>query len=499
MEIDIKPKFVSEHLQDGKNIEGGLCINLYKNPPYGQLTLEECEDLFRQRLEAYSIIEKADTSDKNLPVLANSLREIKSYVYKTNCILLRANDKQQYRLDHFSHMLTRMYCVYQPSLWLWFKMCERKLFNYRLRDQALSLSGNQLETILKSYNFDFERVVGSEFNELFRENLIGWSKQERGDIFKVKFVNALKFIARRSVSLKNGFAYLTKFEIISVVCDVFEKHLESELYFARQHLNLELLQTQQLLESLSLVYHDFQERVAEERKTMKNQDGENSFPYRIDIENLDELVRDHYPPCMRHIHEVLVQDHHLKHQARLHYGAFLRSGGVEMDAAIEFWRKEFTKKIPNDKFERDYKYNIRHLYGKEGHKKALSCFSCDKIINDNPPGPSEKHGCPFKHFDEAHLRTMLTKHKLKEVDIESIILHRNDGEYKLACSHYFKFLKGDFPTEPIKNPIHFYFESKRLANRPQEEQAEQEESKADQIEPKPNEAKHDVDMEEWDD
>jgi len=437
-------------------------INLYKTPPFGQLTLEECEDLFRQRLEALTIIEKSS----DLSTLASAFRDIKSHVYKSNCILLRANDAHQSRLDHYSHMLMRMYSIYNPNLWDWFKTCEKQLLYFRLRDQVSSLSGSQLATILTGFNFEFQRVIGAELCELHKDNLLGWAKRDKEvDIFKVKFTYALKFIAKRSVALKDGFAFLTRFDIISVICDVFEKHLENELIFARQH--FDITRAQQLLDSLTIVHLDFQDKIEEEKLRAKRLDnGEHQSPYVIDLNNVEELVKQHYPPCMRYMHEALMEDHHLKHQARLYYGAFLRSGGVDMDSAIEFWRKEFTKKIASDKFERDYKYNIRHLYGREGHKKALSCFSCDKIINDNPPGPSEKHGCPFRHFDDQHLRAMLVKHNLKDVDIESIFISRNSKEYRSACSDYFKFTRGHPPVEMIKNPIHFYYESMRRARQP---------------------------------
>lgn len=254
MELDIK-----------RNTSGDKhhSINLYRTPPFGQLTLEECEDLFRQRLEALSILERTnDLSQNNIALMSSQFREIKSYVYKTNCILLRAGDQEQRRLDHFSHMLTRMYCAYRPNLWPWFRACEKKLLFYRLRDQASCLSGAQLETILKVFNFNFERVSGVEVGELLKDNLVGWNKsstdKEVGDVFKVKFTDALKFVSKRSVSLKDGFAFLARYEIISVVCDVFEKHLDQELNFARQHLNVDLPQTQQLLDSLDLVYKDFE-------------------------------------------------------------------------------------------------------------------------------------------------------------------------------------------------------------------------------------------------
>lgn len=492
MELEVKPgALIKSSIKDNSSQQECQTINFYRTPPFGLLTLEQCEDLFRQRLEALHIMEKTkDLSLNNFSLIGNQLREIRSHVYKANCIIVRANDNQQRKLDHFSHMLARMYCMQSETTWNWFRTCERRLLYYRLRDQAALLSGSRLDAILRSFNFNFDRITGTELSKLYQERLVGWSnnsgEKDIPDLFKVDFVHALSYVARRSVLLRGGYAYLTRFEIISVICDIYDNHLREELKFARQHLDTQQMQTQQLLEALSIVYADFVERVEEEKRLSKRrQDGETNNPFQIDLNNLDELVKKHYPPCMRYMQEALSEDHHLKHQARLYYGAFLKSGGVDMESAIEFWRKEFTKKIPNERFERDYKYNIRHLYGREGHKKALTCFSCDKIIKDNPPGPSEKHGCPFRHFDETHLRGLLAKHDVNYIDIESIVQQTKDKQYREACSTYFKSLKGEALTEPVKSPIQFYYESLRFQNRPlppppqpiEENKSENEESK----------------------
>jgi DNA primase large subunit len=44
----------------------------------------------------------------------------------------------------------------------------------------------------------------------------------------------------------------------------------------------------------------------------------------IRAEMVDEISRNHYPMCMRHLHDALRRDRHLKHYARLQYGLFLK-------------------------------------------------------------------------------------------------------------------------------------------------------------------------------
>lgn len=87
----------------------------------------------------------------------------------------------------------------------------------------------------------------------------------------------------------------------------------------------------------------------------------------IRAEMVDDLARKHFPACMRNLHDALKRDRHLKHLGRLQYGLFLKVLGLSIEEAITFWRKSFSN-ITDDKFSKEYKYNIRHSYGLEGKR-----------------------------------------------------------------------------------------------------------------------------------
>ena len=64
----------------------------------------------------------------------------------------------------------------------------------------------------------------------------------------------------------------------------------------------------------------------------------------------------------------------------------MKGAGLSLEDNLAFWKKEFTKKIGADKFEKEYAYNIRHNYGKEGNKRDYDPKNCTKIISGTAPG-----------------------------------------------------------------------------------------------------------------
>lgn len=108
---------------------------------------------------------------------------------------------------------------------------------------------------------------------------------------------------------------------------------------------------------------------------------------------VDGLAGKHFPMCMRALHENLKRDNHLKYFGRLQYGLFLKVSltnmvticwrtsacqvlGLSIEEAVVFWRKSFNR-ITDDKFNKEYKYNIRHSYGLEGRRHNYSAKRYD--------------------------------------------------------------------------------------------------------------------------
>ena len=98
-----------------------------------------------------------------------------------------------------------------------------------------------------------------------------------------------------------------------------------------------------------------------------------------------------------------------------------------MDEAMLFWKREFTKKIDSDKFEKNYSYNVRHMFGQEGKRNDYKPWNCTKVINQQAPSSGEYHGCPFKVFGEENLRQLLSTYGLAASDMNVIIDKKREG------------------------------------------------------------------------
>jgi DNA primase large subunit len=81
--------------------------------------------------------------------------------------------------------------------------------------------------------------------------------------------------------------------------------------------------------------------------------------------------------------------------------------GLSMEDALRFWESQFSKIIGHDQFTKQYAYSFRHMYGKEGARKAYTPYSCMKIIMGAAPEPGAHHGCPYRHASDTQLAAMV--------------------------------------------------------------------------------------------
>lgn len=119
---------------------------------------------------------------------------------------------------------------------------------------------------------------------------------------------------------------------------------------------------------------------------------------KITVQELDNLASRSYPPCMKNLHSALIKNSHLKHWGRLQLGLYLKGMGLSVEESTTFWRQKFSKKTDGDKFEKQYAYNIRHMYGR-GKEERLQALELHEGVGVSGAGPGrvprvsvQKHG-----------------------------------------------------------------------------------------------------------
>ena len=266
------------------------------------------------------------------------------------------------------------------------------------------------------------------------------------EYYKVPFEQALDLMAKRHVFLADGFAYVQRKMLISVVQASF-----------RAKLSLALVHTFKMLPHVA-----GDDRVTPMLKNISNLYVGPDFKKggvhgKISPGQIDALAQQSFPMCMKAMHQALRQDHGLKYSGRVIYGLFLKGIGLELEDALAFWRAEYTRIIPVDKFDREYAYGIRFNYGKEGKGTNYSPFGCTKIIKENP-GQGQYHGCPYKTFNQDQLREMLRKSGVGMTETTDIVQLAKVQHYQVACIRTFEALHKGAVIERVGTHPNSYFD-----------------------------------------
>ncbi|XP_034841333.1 DNA primase large subunit [Maniola hyperantus] len=436
-------------------------LQMYKVPPTDNISLNEFEALALERLTLLRCLATATTLKGLKPyseewtdfvlgdLKTHGLKYYARLCEKSSCGT-QAADVQARRNDHIAHFILRLAYCRTEELRRWYISRELELFKMRF----ITMKSDAVEAFFKLNNLCYTSIGDDEKNELMkylRESTFHQNMQniETFKFYKVKFFEVLDLVKARKVYLKSGYAYVPHKDFISVLSAQFRTHLRQSLAVACQHLG-EIEQDERLVSLLKGLHQSY-----------SGNDFISDAKVIVPIESIDSLSVKSFPLCMRQLHEQLRSAHHLKHGGRLQYGLFLKGIGVTLEDSLKFWREEFTKIMELDKFEKQYAYNIRYNYGKEGSKKNYTPFNCLKIINNNV-GPGECHGCPFRHSDFNILKNKLKGYGLEGQAVNDIVDMTKKGHYQIACSKHFDAVHNTDLGLGINHPNQFFEESQKL-------------------------------------
>lgn len=344
--------------------------------------------------------------------------------------------RDERKKDHYSHWILRLAFCGTEDLRHRFARVETMLFKLRFQQD----DGREKKSFIESLSLEWETVSEEEKRDLI-ESLAdatpGLRKTDEESFFKVDWIRVPELVEHRTVFLRKGKAYVPLREQTSLILTEFTRHLDKSLELSSRALP-RMDEDDRLTPILNHLSKNFATPDA------GFQDADSSLAGApINAANIDNLSQ-HFPLCMRNLHTTLRRDSHLKHFGRLQYTLFLKGIGLSLDDCLIFWRQAF-KKIDDDKFNKEYRYNVRHTYGDVGgdanrRGKGYTPYSCQKILTEHPPGSGEAHGCPYRHFNPDNLITMLQTVGVNDREVlKGVREDVGKMRFHIACNRVFEY------------------------------------------------------------
>ncbi|KIL69678.1 hypothetical protein M378DRAFT_190092 [Amanita muscaria Koide BX008] len=422
-------------------------LNFYDRPPMSDVTVEEFETSALDRLRVLTEIESSAARNRTWDETKRVIDSLCKKHLPLGPNPPNLKDEQwirdtERRKDHLSHFVLRLAFCRSEDLRRRFVKAETTLFRIRYETDLV----DDRYQFLDSRQLD-RTVASEEEKKEYKEDLISlhfsgpednttkelWFKAAR--FYKVRWTRVPDLVERRSILLKGGWAYVPENAQASIIYDEFETRLVKALEVTNRALP-RLDEDTRLLPILENLSKGFVAGVSSEVYDPSNQSNGD-----IKAEMVDELARQHFPLCMRTLHENLRRDSHLKHFGRLNYGLFLKVLGLSIEEAVVFWRKAFNK-MTDDKFNKEHKYNIRHSYGLEGKRANYPAKSCVQLLTCAPSEP----GCPYRQYSPENLSSALLQYYsgqgLTSADLPEILGTVKGGHCHVACTRVFEITHG---------------------------------------------------------
>ncbi|KAH6720305.1 eukaryotic and archaeal DNA primase, large subunit-domain-containing protein [Leptodontidium sp. MPI-SDFR-AT-0119] len=422
-----------------QNLEYQHRLNFYITPPTADITLEQFEQWAIDRLRVLAEIEACSFRNKSTAETAAHMKPLLDKYLPLGSSTSGSTTLQAERQkDHYSHFILRLAFASTEDLRRRFSRVESMLF--RIRFQADNLRERQ--SFVEGLNLDWETVSDDErreFSEELRAAGGGYpTRIEDESYFKVDWERVPELVENRRVFLKAGKAYVPGREQLSMVVAEFTGRLDKALEMTSRALP-RLDEDDRLTPILAHLSNNFTTPDANYSSSSTSLPGAD-----ISARNVDALSSS-FPLCMQNLHRSLRRDAHLKHYGRLQYSLFLKGIGLNLEECLIFWRSSFSK-ITDDVFNKEYRYNVRHVYGDVGgdsnrRGNGYSPFSCQKILTEHAPGPGEAHGCPYRHFSVDNLTSLLQAVGVKDQEVlRGVKDDKEKLKYHLACNRVFDYV-----------------------------------------------------------
>ncbi|XP_069705269.1 DNA primase large subunit-like [Periplaneta americana] len=400
-------------------------MTYYLKPPRGNMALHKLHKCVKERFQFLASLENGEiTIPKNFEYLIDGTP-----------------------LDRAGHFMLRLLSLSSYNFKMFVLKTETNLFAKRLDMLKYNEIINMLKTLYKHVleiipllsdkNFiDFlsevKHICKSMINmeaavHVFKET----HPETCSDYYiSVPFKMCLPFVQKREVELKLGKCIVPCGKWKDLLKIIFHIHLE----FGMKQLQITGCVTQAFSDSrIHQLAQELQKRFVNDTAQV----GVSGMSAREVHSNSV-----YFPPCMAHLYQTLRSRHRLTHEARRQFTLFLKDAGMPVEEALTFWGTEYSRPSSTcetgcthswQKDYRRYRYSIRHMYGLEGGRYSYRVSSCRKIQEWQLTAQAEG-GCPFQHFDNPRMISLVSSQLLSDTSTLNEILHlKATGKAHEAC------------------------------------------------------------------
>jgi DNA primase large subunit len=447
-------------------------LSMYTETPSADISLEMFEAYALDRMRVLKAIDDGLSRGKKpdeMDVLMNEecAKHLKLNDFATSSIGDDDERRPPLSKDEISHFALRLAYCRTEELRRWFLLNECQLFKHRFS----KLDAFAKASFLEEHEMEYKPIQVEEFFTLKRglsEVLHGFMRREDAErilatgalgFYGVPFEEVADLVKSRRVYVSGGRAFMPRDQLTSLVVGAFRAGLSKSLAVASrrwaQHVaGEERDRLAPVIASLSKRYlgRDFGGGGAT--------GGAEGSASAVTLKDLVPASKQSFPLCAKNLFDAVKREHHLRHEGRRQLQLYMTGIGLSLEEAMLFWKTEFCKKIPAEKFEKEYAYAVRHAYGKEGKRVDYTPHTCLKCISSNP-GAGEHHGCPYKTFGEESLTAALGALAIQPLKVRDIVQKAKAHHYQLACGMTFEAIHGKTMDEGVQHPNQYFEESRK--------------------------------------
>ncbi|CAK9864565.1 unnamed protein product [Sphagnum jensenii] len=424
---------------------GASRLSLYQVAPCVEVSIEEFEQFALDRLRVLKAIEENRARGRRLEEVEAVVNDLWRKHMRT------PNAADAHNKDMISHFVLRLVYCRTEELRRWFLGMETTLFRQRFRSET----PESQRRFMEECKLPYKAINTTEF-EAVKDKLgqVARSLNQPLPTGMVPFEEVPELVASRRVFLQRGNAFVPRDQLVAIVSNHFRARLSKALVLTNRKWTATIAEEEKdrltpIVEALSTRY------LGPDYSQLKSKTT-------IGLQDLDSLAQRSFPLCMRHLYTKVKEDHHLRHGGRQQLGLFLKGAGLKLEDALAFWRAEFSQKMGVEKFDKEYSYNVRHNYGREGKRTDYTPYSCMKIIMATP-GVGDHHGCPFRHFSQENLHAVIGGLRLNAHTVDDIMGKVRNHHYQLACAATFEGVHG-CQCDGINHPNQYFEQSQKVLN-----------------------------------